>query len=59
MKMKLRGERQMSTAEEEGGREGRRHMQRRGWEVKGGGEFARKGKIEGGRYVKIKMEGSE
>lgn len=43
VKIKLKGERQMNTAEEEGGREGR-HMQRRGWEIKGGEEFGRKGK---------------
>lgn len=48
MKMKLKGGRGMNTVEEVGGRDERRHMQRRVLEIKGDGEFGRKGKMEDG-----------
>lgn len=38
VKIKLYGGRQMNAAEEDGGREEGRHMQRRGWQMKKGGE---------------------
>lgn len=48
VKMKLKGGRGMNTVEEVGGRDERRHMQRRVLEIKGDGEFGRKGKMEDG-----------
>lgn len=52
VKMKQREGDQMKTAERDGGREERRHMQRIGWEEVGGGGG---GKTKGVRLMKIRM----